>query len=74
MYPYKLLIFEQAPYWRRGNESCEMIKPWYHKMSILAFGSSVGTTSGAIEADVLVVNSYEELDQRRAEVKYFHIL
>ena len=39
-------------------------------MSILAFGSSVGTPSGAIEADVLVVNSYEELDRRKAEVKY----
>lgn len=58
-----------VPYWRRGNEYCEMIEPRFHKISIKAYGGSIGTPQDGITAPVLVVNSFEELERRRAEAK-----
>lgn len=59
----------KIPHWVRGEESAVMLLPRNHTMSILGLGSSVGTPKGGIEAEVLVVESFEELKRRAMEAK-----
>ncbi|XP_013390053.1 carboxypeptidase Q-like [Lingula anatina] len=58
-----------VPHWVRGNESATMLLPRVHKMAMLGLGSSVGTPSGGIQAEVLVVKSFDELKKRADEAK-----
>lgn len=58
-----------VPRWVRGNERLEMLSPPQHTLPMLGLGGSVGTPPGGIEADVLVVKSFDELNQRGAEAK-----
>lgn len=51
-----------VPKWERGNEWAIITEPVNHKMEILALGTSVGTEGLQIKAEVVVVNSFEELD------------
>lgn len=53
----------------RGEEWAEMVKPRHKKVRILGLGYSVGTQNKTIEAPIVVVKTYEELEQRAAEVK-----
>ncbi|KAJ8917135.1 hypothetical protein NQ315_012627 [Exocentrus adspersus] len=52
-----------VPHWERGNETAQMISPRVADVGVLALGNSVGTPEGGIEAEVLVVRSFDELDQ-----------
>lgn len=45
-----------------------MIEPRYQKMSILGYGGSVATL-GIIEAEIIVVRDYAELEERSDEVR-----
>jgi carboxypeptidase Q len=58
-----------VPRWVRGSESLEMMSPPQHDIPMLGLGGSVGTPATGIEADVLVVKSFDELDRRSAEAK-----
>ena len=58
-----------VPRWVRGSESAEIVSPSRHPMAMLGLGGSVATPASGIEADVIVVRSYDELNQRAAEVK-----
>ena len=58
-----------VPKWVRGHESLHLIQPVRQPLPMLGLGNSVGTPPGGIEADVLVVSSFDELDRRAAEVK-----
>jgi carboxypeptidase Q len=58
-----------VPRWVRGRESLEMVDPPQHAIPMLGLGSSVGTPAEGIEADVLVVRNFDDLDQRGAEAK-----
>ena len=56
---------EGAPLGAR-HESAESSTPARQPLVMLGLGDSVGTPAEGIEADVLVVRSFEELDARRA--------
>ena len=57
------------PKWVRGNESLVMLDPPQHTIPMLGLGGSVATPENGVEADVLVVKSFEELSQRAADAK-----
>ena len=58
-----------VPKWVRGTESAEIVEPARHSMVMLGLGDSVGTTGDGIQAEVLVVRSFEELDAKAAAAK-----
>ena len=58
-----------VPHWVRGRESAEIVAPFRHALVMLGLGNSVGTPQGGIEAEALVVRSFEELDAKGASLK-----
>jgi carboxypeptidase Q len=58
-----------VPRWVRGAESLEMVNPPHHSLPLLGLGGSVGTPATGVEADVLVVRNFDELNQRAAEAR-----
>jgi len=57
----------KVPRWVRGHESLEILSPYPSRLPLLGLGNSVGTPPEGIEADVLVVSGYDELDRRAHE-------
>ena len=55
--------------WVRGDEWATLLEPRAYSFSILGLGTSVGTPEGGITADAIVVQSFDELDERKGEVK-----
>lgn len=58
-----------VPHWVRGDESAEITAPAKHRLSILGLGGTVGTPAEGITAEVIEINSYEELEKSAAQVK-----
>jgi carboxypeptidase Q len=63
-----------VPKWVRGNESAEIVAPTRQAIVMLGLGDSVGTsgpgsTAGAVEAEVLIVHSFEELESKAATAR-----
>jgi carboxypeptidase Q len=58
-----------VPHWVRGRESLELLTPVRTPLVMLGLGNSVGTPPSGIEADVVVVRSWGELESRAADVK-----
>jgi carboxypeptidase Q len=59
----------KVPHWVRGRESLEIVGPVPQPLVMLGLGNSVGTPAAGIEADLLVVRSFEDLDAARDRVK-----
>ncbi len=59
----------KVPHWVRGRESLEIAGPIPQPLVILGLGNSVGTPAAGIEAELLVVHSFEELDAAGDRVK-----
>lgn len=49
-----------VPFWTRGYESAQLVKPWKKEIRILGLGSTIGTPRGGIIADVIAFESFEE--------------
>jgi hypothetical protein len=66
-------VLEQAclvPHWVRGGRDEAWVLGWSTKLlDVLALGNSVGTGAKGITAPVILINSFEELEQKKAEVK-----
>jgi carboxypeptidase Q len=56
-----------VPRWVRGAESLEIVQPYATALPMLGLGNSIGTPQGGIEADVLLVSGFDELEARRAD-------
>ena len=57
----------QVPHWVRGEESATLNVPIMQNLPMLGLGGSIGTPEEGITAEVLVVNSFEELEARGNE-------
>ncbi len=58
-----------VPKWVRGSESAEIVEPARQPMVMLGLGDSVGTAADGIQADVIVVHTFDELDAKAAAVR-----
>jgi carboxypeptidase Q len=58
-----------VPRWVRGGESLEILNPPRQGLPMLGLGGSVGTPAEGVDAELLVVRSFDELNQRSAEAK-----
>jgi carboxypeptidase Q len=57
------------PKWVRGHETLELIEPVRQPLPMLGLGNSVGTPASGIEADVLIVSSFDDLKAHAADAK-----
>ena len=55
--------------WIRGDEWAQLIEPRSYKIAMLGLGTSVGTPEGGITAYAVVMRSFDELEQRKDEVR-----
>ena len=58
-----------VPHWVRGHESAEIIEPAHHQIAMLGLGDSVGTPAAGVQAEALVVHSYQELEAATSRVR-----
>ena len=59
----------KVPHWVRGRESLEITGPIPQPLVILGLGNSVGTPPAGIEAELVVVHSFEELEAAKDRVR-----
>ena len=58
-----------VPKWVRGNESAEVVSPTHQPLAMLGLGDSVGTPRDGLEAAVVVVHGFDELEAHSAELR-----
>ena len=65
-----------VPRWVRGAESAEIVEPARHPLVMLGLGDSVATPPDGVQADVLAVRNFEDLDakasQARGKIVFFN--
>jgi carboxypeptidase Q len=59
-----------VPVWARTSESGQVTAPVSQALALTALGESVGTPEGGIEAEVIGVRSFEELEARKSAVPH----
>jgi carboxypeptidase Q len=59
----------KVPHWVRGRESLEIVSPRRHDVVMLGLGNSVGTPADGVEAELLIVRNYQELEAAGQRVK-----
>jgi carboxypeptidase Q len=58
-----------VPKWVRGSESAEIVEPAQHAIAMLGLGGSVASPPGGVQAQILVVHTFEELDAAAAQAR-----
>jgi carboxypeptidase Q len=58
-----------VPHWVRGRESAEIIEPTVQSVALLGLGGSVATPHGGLDAEVLTVSSFDDLESKRSEAR-----
>src|SRR5919202_1457102 len=58
-----------VPKWVRGAESAEIVEPVRQPMVMLGLGDSVGTRPEGVQAEVLGVRSFEELEAKSSAAR-----
>jgi carboxypeptidase Q len=56
----------RVPKWVRGRERAEIVSPSHQPLAMLGLGDSIGTPASGIQAEVLVVRSFEDLERKAA--------
>lgn len=56
-----------VPHWIRGFEVAEMLTPRKQKLKMAGLGLSIGTVSGGITANLVAVESFDELENLPSE-------
>jgi carboxypeptidase Q len=59
----------KVPHWVRGKESLEIVAPYPSALVMLGLGNSIGTPADGVEAELLVVGGFEELDAAGPKVR-----
>jgi carboxypeptidase Q len=52
-----------VPRWVRGRESAALVAPVRHELAMLGLGNSVGTPPEGIEAELVIVRDFDELQR-----------
>jgi len=58
-----------VPHWVRGEERAEIVEPAHQPIAMLGLGGSIATPVGGVQADVVSVRSFEELDAAAAALR-----
>src|SRR5262245_55920248 len=58
-----------VPRWVRGREQAEIVDPPHHDLAILGLGGTVSTPAGGLEAELIVVNSFDDLRSRGGDAR-----
>jgi carboxypeptidase Q len=58
-----------VPVWVRGRESLDILEPGARSLPLLGLGDSSGTPPEGIDGEVLVVDSFDELDREAARAR-----
>ena len=59
----------RVPRWVRGHESAEIVDPPRHPIAMLGLGGTVATPPEGVEAEVLLVTSFDDLRSKAARAK-----
>lgn len=58
-----------VPHWVQNNSTLNLVFPYNKKINVLALGGSNSTPEKGIAAEVLVVNSFDDLENNKEKVK-----
>ena len=58
-----------VPHWERGGEDKARTINGNRKLDVVALGNSMGSGKKGVKAEVLLVNSFDELEKKKDEVK-----
>ncbi len=58
-----------VPKWVRGSESADIVQPTRLPLAMLGLGGSVATPHEGVEAPLLIVRSYEDLEAQGAQAR-----
>lgn len=59
----------KVPHWVRGEERLDIVAPRPHSLVMLGLGNSVGTPAEGLEAELLIVGSFEQLTAAGARAR-----
>lgn len=58
----------EVPHWIRGNEFAKIVSPYEKKLPMIGLGGSVNTSGKELTSETVVVESFEELEERSTEI------